>query len=105
MIYTNSGGAPSYTVGGDTRTTNGINDFNPMALTEGQHYVRFLAQASGAGSLQFMPNANPGRALSHSLWSGFQLQSAAVPEPDSPVLVLAALGALWVVRRRQTARL
>lgn len=100
VIYTNWGLVNSFTVGGETRTTNAPITSPVNTLAEGQQYVRFLAQADGAGSLRFTPNANPGALGDRSYWSGFQLQSASVPEPGSAFLVMAAMGALVVVRRR-----
>jgi hypothetical protein len=99
VIYTNWTGVPSFSAGGNTGTTNGVIVDPVNVLTEAQ-YVRFLAQADGAGSLRFTPNANPTGTGGASFWSGFQLQSATVPEPGSALLVLAAVGALLIVRRR-----
>jgi hypothetical protein len=99
VIFSNWGGLPSFTTGGTTGTTSGL--VSPVnALTEGQQYARFLTRADGAGTLQFTPNPNPTGNAGASFWSGFQLQSATVPEPSSALLVLAAVGALLIVRRR-----
>ncbi len=100
VIYTNWSGQPSFSAGGNTGTTNGVIVSPVNTLTEGQQYVRFLAQTDGAGSLQFTPNANPTGTSGASFWTGFQLQAATVPEPGSALLVLAAGGALLIVRRR-----